>query len=86
MKLFHSTPTENVESILEKGLIPSGIGIVYLSPDLEHIYKISGRTILEVETGDLKLTAFEDCEEWEVFCWGRIPPENIKIIEEILRE
>lgn len=86
MKLFHSTPTENVESILKKGLIPNGFGIVYLSPDLEHVYKTDDRTILEVETDELRLSAFEDCKEWEVFCWGHIPPENIKIVKEISKE
>lgn len=78
MKMYHSTPEENLPSILKGGLVPNGMGIVYLSPTLETVFRGEGRVILEVETGDLKLTAFEDCREWEVLCWGPIPPENIK--------
>ena len=37
-----------------------------------------GDTMLEVETGDLKLTAFDDCRDWEVLCWGEIPASSIK--------
>ncbi len=57
-------------------MLPNIIGIVYLSPYLQKDY---GEIVLEVETGNNKLTAFEDCREWEVLCWGKILPENIKI-------
>lgn len=77
MKLYHQTKSENIESILKTGLIPNGLGIIYLSPrdDLNF-----GDITLEVETGDNKLTAFANCKEWEVLCWGRIEPSNIKIL------
>lgn len=83
MRLYHVTPKGNVPSILREGLLPSGFGIVYLSPSLEAAKSGVGwrptesDAILEVETGDLKLTAFEDCREWEVLCWGKIPPACI---------
>ena len=80
MKLFHSTKKENLKSILKKGLIPSGLGIVYLAPTLESAYKTEGRVILEVETGNNKLSSFEDCKDWEILCWGAIPPENIRVV------
>ena len=74
MKLYHQTCRRNLRGILRKGLIPNMFGIVYLSPlpDLGF-----GEITLGVETANNKLTAFEDCSDWEVLCWGRIPPENI---------
>lgn len=82
MILYHGTYKKHLVSILKKGLFPSKIGIVYLSPTKEVIDFFEGDfdVLLEVETGDLKLTAFEDCEEWEVLCWGHIPPKNIKVL------
>jgi len=85
MILYHWTKKENLENILNTGLRPNRMGIVYLAPEPE-AWKTreqgeeQGEVCLEVETGDLKLTAFEDCEEWEVFCWGHISPENIKVL------
>ena len=76
IKLYHSTNEKNIISIKKKGLLPNIIGIVYLSPYPQKDY---GEIVLEVETGNNKLTAFEDCREWEVLCWDRISPENIKI-------
>ena len=77
MKMYHSTPRKNLESIIRNGLRPNGMGIVYLAPSLETAYKTKANVILEVETGDNKLTAFEDCKDWEVLCWGAISPNNI---------
>ena len=79
MKLYHWTKKENIESILKEGLRPSGFGIVYLTPKPETYV---GEVCLEVETGNLKLTAFEDCKEWEVLGWGAIPPKDIIVREE----
>ena len=80
MKLYHQTKKENVNSIMENGLIPNRIGIVYLSPRKDLSF---GEVTLKVETGDNKLTAFDDCKEWEVLCWGKIEPYNIKCLEDI---
>jgi hypothetical protein len=79
MKLFHRTEVKNLKSILAGGLCPSSIGIVYLSPrdDLVQF----GDALLEVETGDCLLTAFDDCNKWEVLCWGPIAPQNIQVID-----
>ena len=65
---------------MKEGLRPNGIGIVYLSPLKEKVICDSD-IVLEVETENLKLTAFEDCKEWEVLCWGEISPKNIKILK-----
>ena len=80
MILYHGTRYKLLSSILSLGLKPSGLGIVYLAPSSETA-RLFGEVVLKVETKDLRLTAFEDCRDWEVLCWGRIPPENIKAIE-----
>jgi hypothetical protein len=77
MKLYHQTSRENLSSIFRKGLMPNEIGIIYLTPLLGLGF---GEITLEVETGNNRLTAFEDCSDWEVLCWGQICPENIKTL------
>ena len=77
MELFHQTKKENIKSIMKNGLIPNNVGIVYLSPRNDLGF---GDITLKVETGNIKLTAFDNCRDWEVLCWGKIPPERIKII------
>lgn len=79
MILWHWTLEENMESIMEHGLRVSGIGIIYLTP-IPH-EAVFGDVLLEVETASNRLSSFEDCREWEVFCWGNIPAENIKQIK-----
>ncbi len=80
MKLYHATKQENVPSIMSDGLKPNSLGIVYFSPTFEAVNKHDA--VLEVETGGLKLTAFEDCSNWEVLCWTEqsIPPTQINQI------
>ena len=87
MKLYHTTNIKNKDSILSSGLKANNIGIVYLSPKKEGWRKLKDNEILlEVETGDKKLTAFPDCKEWEVLCWSDIEPDNIKLILELEEE
>lgn len=84
MKLFHGTSRAAWAKIKDEGLKPSGIGIVYLSPERKTADDFGGNEVLlEVETGDTKLTAFEDCKEWEVLCWGRIPADKIKLLTSV---
>ena len=83
MKLYHWTKKKNIKSIIKEGLKPNGIGIVYLTPKPE---KWRGEVCLEVETGDNKLTAFDDCKNWEVLCWGGIKPENLKLTNQIMNK
>ena len=78
MILYHSTDSRNIQGISQGGLKPNHTGIVYLSPTFETCKW--GDTVFEVETGDRRLTAFEDCSDWEVLCWGKIPPENVRKI------
>lgn len=78
MKLYHATQRKNLASILSKGLLPNRLGIVYLSPQPMLRF---GDTLLEVETGENKLTAFDDCRDWEVLCWGKIAKRNLKVID-----
>lgn len=84
MKLFHGTNLAAWEQIKTQGLrgrIPKsegGWGLVYLAPTPE-LAAHWGEVILEVETGNLRLTAFEDCKEWEILCWGEIPPDQVRL-------
>ena len=75
MELYHWTKKECLESIFKRGLISNGFGIIYLTPNPKNKF---GDTLLKVETGELKLTAFEDCKDWEILCWGNIPPKDIE--------
>lgn len=92
MTLYHGTSSKNVSAILVEGLRPNKIGIVYLSPkpevaarfgvywpDSKKLPDLTDSVVLEVETGDLRLTAFDDCEEWEVLCWGHVPATCIRV-------
>ncbi len=87
-KLYHWTYKDCLESILKEGLKPSGFGIIYLSPRRKKpyfgsLYRNNQKyeVLLKVETGDKRLSAFEGCREWEVLCWGSIPPEDIIVLK-----
>jgi len=89
MKLYHGTNQEAWQHIQVKGLqsrIPKaegGWGLIYLSPTIE-LATHWGDVILEVETGDLQLSSFDDCEDWEILCWGEISPKQVtRIFKEI---
>jgi len=79
--LFHQTNEENVASIMQHGLRVNKSGWLYLTPrpDLCSF----GNVTLQVETGDNRLTAFGDCKEWEVLCWGSVAPENISEVHNL---
>ena len=84
--LFHGTTPAAWKHIQVEGLrgrIPEsegGWGLVYLTPLVEEA-RCYGTVVVAVETGDLRLTSFEGCEEWEVLCWGTIPPEQLSVLE-----
>ena len=62
--------------------MPNKIGIIYLTPLLGLGF---GEVTLEVETGSNKLTAFDDCKDWEVLCWEKIEPSNIRVYDDNLK-
>lgn len=80
MRLFHGTTPAAWEQIKEKGLKGNGRGLVYLTPLIEEA-RCYGGVVLEVETGGLRLTAFEDCRDWEVLCWGTVPANQVQLLE-----
>jgi len=88
MILYHGTTPEAWARIQDEGLRPripksqGGWGLIYLSPKSE-IAQNFGEVVLEVETDDLKLTAFEDCKDWEVLCWlegDAIEAEKVRVL------
>lgn len=80
--LYHGTSPEAAEKILHEGLKPNGMGFCYLSPQQEIARHFGTGAVLEVDPpDDMNLTAFEDCADWEVFCWGTIPPDRIRMLE-----
>ena len=84
VKLFHGTTPTAWERIKVEGLRAGNEwGMIYLTPLIEEA-QCHGGVVLEVETGELRLTAFEDCQEWEVLCWtkDRIPPEQVQLYSE----
>jgi hypothetical protein len=82
MILYHTTTAKNAASILKNGLRTNKSGWSYLSPKPDQ-WPGHGDTVLEIETGDAKLTAFEDCSEWEVLCWNIISADNIQVYNTI---
>ena len=80
-ELFHGTTPSAWKQIKVEGLKANGFGIIYLTPLIEEA-RCHGGVVLEVETGNLRLSAFEDCEDWEMLCWGNIPPEQINMKED----
>lgn len=81
MKLYHWTKTANLDSIMKIGLIPNGLGIVYLTPDPKFWNK-HGDILLKVETRDSRLTTFQEEDEivHEVLCWNKIDPQDIEVL------
>lgn len=84
MKLYHTTLKENKDSILEKGLQPSKIGIVYLSEKPNSWWQGDKYTTFEVDMKDYKgnLTTFNDPDLDEILCWGSIEPSRLKVYNE----
>jgi len=75
--LYHHTKAINLDSILKKGLIRNGIGIVYLTPITTPIL-FGNDIVLEIDVRGLRLTAFDDCKNWEILCWDSIEPKRIR--------
>ena len=81
MQLTHIADAANLESILKSGLRVNGMGIVYLSPrPAGWRAMLPGEVLLNVTIRDQPLNSLEDCSDWEVFCWGPIPPEDIQVV------
>ena len=82
MKLYHTTLKENKDSILEKGLIPSKMGIIYLSEKPDSWWQDEDHITFEVDIKNTdKLTTFNEPDLDEVLYWGNIGPERIKLME-----
>lgn len=80
--MYHATPKENVESIMEKGIVPQH-SMVYLShrPD-SWAREGDGLVVLMVRTSGLEGKFSVACgadDLDEVIYWGAIPPANVMI-------
>ena len=84
MKLYHTTLKENMNSILEKGLQPSKIGIVYLSEKPDSWWQGDNYITFEVDMENYKgkLTTFNEPNLDEVLCWGSIEPSRLRVYNE----
>lgn len=82
MKLYHTTLKKNKDSIVKKGLIPSKIGIVYLSEKPNSWWQGDEYVTFEVDIKNTdKLTTFNEPGLDEILCWGKIEPNRLRLIE-----
>ena len=81
MILYHTTLKKNLNSIMEKGLIPSKIGICYLSENSNSWWQGEEYITLKVNMEGYKgkLTTFNNPDLDEILCWGSIEPERIEV-------
>ena len=79
--LYHVSPKENTESILEQGLIRKGFA-VYCSEKPDSWWQ-PGLTIFKIDISNIKheMTTFLP-ESDEILIWGNIQPEFISIYSE----
>ena len=84
MKLYHTTLKENMSSILERGLQPSKIGIVYLSEKPNSWWQGDDYVTFEVDMENYKgkLTTFNEPNLDEILCWGSIEPSRLRVHNE----
>ena len=88
MKLYHTTLKNNLDKILEKGLISSKLGVVYLSEKPNSWWQGKEYITLEIDmtNSENKLTTFNNPDLDEILCWGNIEPYRIKVLERELNE
>ncbi len=85
MVLSHVTTQDRLPTIVRDGLRPNSMGIVYLSPKPQGWRPLQeGEVLLHVTINGQRLTSFEDCAEWEVLCWGSVPPEDIVVMNNVV--
>jgi len=83
--LYHVTKPENVESILEHGLLrchgDHKSAFVFLSEDPDS-WIDDGLVLLEVDVDGLNCRMTTPCIENtdEICAWGDIPPERIRVV------
>ena len=85
MILYHTTLKTNLKSIQKEGLIPSRIGIVYLSENPDSWWQGDKYITFEVNMDNCphRLTTFNEPNLDEVLCWGSIEPDRIRLFERI---
>lgn len=84
--LYHVTPVENVESILENGLLLNHgyhTGAFICLSERPDSWMKDGLALLEVDIGglDYTITSWKDEGLDEVCVWGDIEPSRIRLVE-----
>lgn len=79
--LYHGTHPENIPSILAYGLRTNELGWCYLTPSLEEARQYGGAVLVIDPPENVRLGSLEDCEGWEVLCFGTVPPDRILVKE-----
>ena len=85
-KLFHGTATRFLDSILEKGLIPSGRQYVHLSSDLETAVNVGKRhgkpVVLEIKAGLMLDEGYKFyLSQNKVWLTNNVPEKYIDVIK-----
>jgi len=80
MILYYITNKKNLYSIMKNGIEPDKDGKIHLTSDY-HLFELKKNDIiLEIDTKDSAITCFDDCNEKDILCWGKIEPNNINKI------
>ena len=84
-KLYHGTSPENLQSILERGLLPMKRKEVHLSESIEEALEVGKRysrtpIILEIDTGKLVKAGIPVRKKGRVYTVPHVPPELIRVL------
>jgi hypothetical protein len=82
--LYHTTKRENLESIMDRGLLNKGI-CIYCSERPDSWWNEDGYAKLEVDIrgmDDVRMTTFDEPGLDEILIWvDRIEPERLRVID-----
>ena len=84
-KLYHGTAPENLNSILEKGLLPMRRKEVHLSESVKDALEVGKRhsrtpVILEIDAEKLVKSGIRIRRKGRVYTVSRVPPEFIRVL------
>ena len=80
MTLYYITNKKNLYSVMKDGILPDKDGKIHLTSNHKLFELKKNDIILEINTKEIPITCFDDCNEKDILCWGKIEPENINKI------